>query len=1510
MRKNKIQTLSANILSIITNRSLLFKKVAFTALALVLGLASATSLHAQSGAFISQLAVNYPQGYISGYTCGNNSSWSSLADTGWTDISTRTESWVLPANPKPGDIVGNVTITYQKATVSNITFTPANSEYCDQTQAGTNVHWYLNALGGLADPTYNSSLIEYDQPKTTNSGASVTVNLPCTDREKITAADGTTVQIVKTVDANGNVTAYNPTNTTYYATGSFLGYRATTNQSYTPYTYTDATASDRFLYPNHCLQLCVSVKCMPEVYEAATGTPTFPIQKVTFEIFKFLQQNNPLDENASPPIRTIEMYPSGISSSNKCYGFQACPTSEGVRDCSKKSLTVDSDFLSTPLGQARCGGNPSSPACISAAQNEQVMTFCTPWDGSYNFNSEFAKTNGTFGFRGHLEVNYQPDPQISDSPITIDQLAAFPGAQQMPIKIDLVNVHTVRSSATLVGNINKVSAEPYKIRYRLSKDAKVQMLVLDANGYKDTDELIPTNADGARNSFVTYGNNKCTSAKPYLLKTILDGTTTKLGEGSPDGGQVEGSDATVEEEAWDGRDEEGRLIPWGNYIVSVQGLATDRFGTDYSRFQHKQISLDPLQITDLAVQGLNKDSTAYASMAYMLTEPAKVYLDVYLPGTTFKTLYTPYDSANPLPVANYNPALPNRPAIAGPFLTGTTVDTNRLVYRTEVQQQGRTAQALKWDGRCWIDPSTHAGESACTTVGEPVPDGDYVYLLWAEIPYTDAKGLPSNYVRGDCVEFDAVRPYMYSTGILGVNRGNVDITIQPVGYSTLGSSPVAYGLDPFTFRYSLSREAIVTASIKTTDGKYTIKKLVDGEVQVSQQMNALSWDGIDQSGRYIGPGTYLFEVTAHDPLFPNDPGKAYTQTATFPVDIFRVVDVSDTPLLGDSYAEANISYTLSKAMTGNLYIYNKGVVIPNAKNNGNPTGAWPEVCSQTEVTNAFSTNTLNQLDCIYYSVFGGATHPVTRVSNLKDPSLDPLLQPIKSFTGTKPGEGAVRVTEKWDGLSFDSGVVSTIIDDGRYPYVIAARAEEPSTIYYKYVDDPSLTGNATTLNPLLYPNYMLASDRPTGYITVARGSIQFLDGSVTVSAKSPVLYHSSETIKIPEYTIGFKVNRVAEVDVDIVSTFNGACLGGPPGTICKRLTSSINAGNVFEGNIDQKITWDGKDEQGNYVMPGAYEVRLQANGYPFSGIPNTYETVITRVLNADLFQIFDVYVEDVKAANDNIGMIAYQTSVPMKVAIQILKPGTTMTFQTSGGFTTAVLMDPVTKLPVASDEDVLVKALVGVRAQGGSIEENWPGLDYAMQDVPDGIYPFRFVSAVRSGDIDSVTGAINNQQNVADWKAYTNFGYIIVAKGDSQFVCDDWEKTVIFYPNPLRVNEGKFEVTKTPVPGDLSIKIYNLAGDLVRTKGYSCYDDQNNGVVMNSSLSMSPDGNLQSSNPGGNFFTYAGGNIRNTALKCHWDKTNDHGKKVARGVYFGLVDFKATESGRQHCQKVVKILIP
>jgi hypothetical protein len=132
---------------------------------------------------------------------------------------------------------------------------------------------------------------------------------------------------------------------------------------------------------------------------------------------------------------------------------------------------------------------------------------------------------------------------------------------------------------------------------------------------------------------------------------------------------------------------------------------------------------------------------------------------------------------------------------------------------------------------------------------------------------------------------------------------------------------------------------------------------------------------------------------------------------------------------------------------------------------------------------------------------------------------------------------------------------------------------------------------------------------------------------------------------------------------------------------------------------------------------------------------------------------------------------------------------------------------------------------------------------------------------------------------------------------------------VFFYPNPFKSATGTLEVTKLPVPGTMSIKMYNLAGDLVREGGYTCVDANSFSVKMGTSLAVEPDNKLENST----FYdpTAIGNmqNVRNAALRCFWDKTNDHGEKVARGVYFGLVDFRA-QSGRQHCQKVVKILIP
>ena len=274
----------------------------------------------------------------------------------------------------------------------------------------------------------------------------------------------------------------------------------------------------------------------------------------------------------------------------------------------------------------------------------------------------------------------------------------------------------------------------------------------------------------------------------------------------------------------------------------------------------------------------------------------------------------------------------------------------------------------------------------------------------------------------------------------------------------------------------------------------------------------------------------------------------------------------------------------------------------------------------------------------------------------------------------------------------------------------------------------------------------------------------------------------------------------------------------------------------------------------------------------------------------------------------------------MKVAVQILKPGTTIYDWTKG-----TLRDPATGKEVKDINDVLVRAIVGIRSSNMLIQEVWDGRDYAQQEVPDGVYPFRFVTVPgnETAAIDSVTGEMlygdDSSEDSTKWKVnyvaddqeYTTLHKATVAIGDGRFVCEDWKKTVFFYPNPLRdASKGTLEITKMPVPGTVSIKYFNLAGDLVRDSDYTCVDANNFQTTMGKDFYFQPDNNISNTRvPLDENGDLAIKNIRNAALRCKWDRTNQHGKKVARGVYFGLIDFKAF-NGREHCQKVVKILIP
>ena len=1410
----------------------------------------------------------------------------------------------------------------------------------------------------------------------------------------------------------------------------------------------------------------------------------------------------------------------------------------------------------------------------NGAETNTSLPFCTGWDGFYEIAGEFGKTNGNFGYRATAYTNVPSDGVINDR-IEIEEVGVYPGhngATQIPIQIDVTNVHTVRSTPSLVGTITPVSAQPYTFTYRLSKDADVRIAIFDASTEDDTfygsgsiisgtmqrcnnipvdtgmtqeeceatasytwgtflqgtDDCTSTHYTGCCKSTVTTvscsvtgdGNttsfaNNYEAATAKIVRTLVD-WQPRTGEG------MKGTDKDTQIsdfDSWDGRNDNGLLLPAGNYLASIQAKSQDEWpGIDFSRAVTRQVSLDPLKLTDVQVTGLNKKSTAYAAISYVPTEPSTVYCEVYTPGTKFKAVATT-EAGHQVSAVLTNSSAPTG---TGPVLE----NTGTLVYRSTEQKSGRMNYTQRWDGTCQAVDSTGnptncvrtyakgekksngqiatAGETETFAYGAPMPDGNYVYVLWAEVPYngcyynaasststTGGKtyyGAPHFEANATCnylaennnKQFTGVKTLKYTVGNLELERGLVGITMQPATYATLGSSPTAYGLDPFVFKYALDRDAQVIATVENTAG-VVVKHLTleDGEPSVAQQLNTLTWDGRDDQGRMVYPGTYMFRVKALDAMFPAQSNEAIT---IFPVDMYRVVDVATTDVYGDANAKATISYHLSKTMNAQINIYNKDVVIPNYNSttgdynyanvtaiyNGKVTGvsslsnvsitpaggtaatsgtipangslvtyescganvcrntwssaseysivgdrdknadltvqgansnepatgnytvylkqevldvkaqtdaAWPPRICNTDTDAAVFTGghvdpaKVNNTKpaCIYVNDTTFTNYP-TSAAQAASGAVDVRLQPIHTFDRShlSTGDDVVNM-EEWDALYFYNPNPSAekhtaaeinkcknskekancpyeMLPDGQYPFFISARSNEPFNRYYAKTGDASVTAGTylvgapfKTSEETVQEDYLYASDKVVHKINVTRGPVYFLEGSLNVYPNAPQLFNASSTTLtfIPPYEINFAISRAATVEVAIVALQAGMCspvtdnvLSGTvnvyesrtnvAGDICKFLSTMtiLNTGN-FDANTIRKLYWDGTDHNGNYVKPGTYEVRLTAKNYPDAQLYQP--TVKSITLNADLLKVYDLLEADNYAISTR-GQdmkIGYQVSVPMKVAIQIFKPGTTIYDYAKG-----TLRNPTTGKEVKDIHEVLVRAITGIRPGTTLIEEVWDGRDYAQQEVPDGVYPFRFVTSLDSAAIDSVTGEIlfgddsvtDSTQwkvnRVADTYEYQNLHKATIAIGDGQFVCEDWQKTVFFYPNPFNnPAKGTLEITKMPVPGTVSIKYFNLAGDLVRDSDYTCVDANNYQTTMGKNLYFQPDNNVSTTRLTPEELEGPFNNVRNAALRCRWDRTNQHGKKVARGVYFGLVDFKAY-NGREHCQKVVKILIP
>jgi flagellar hook assembly protein FlgD len=604
-------------------------------------------------------------------------------------------------------------------------------------------------------------------------------------------------------------------------------------------------------YPGACLRLCAWITAVVQT----TANASMGVDELTFEIFKFKAGANPLDPSSTPPIRTISLY------------------------------NVTHFSLLIPLPQT------NGP-------------FCTAWDGSYNVEGFWKKTNGHYGFRATVRTN-QVSPTAGN--INIQQTSAFPGQNQNPITVDVVNIHVVKATPTVVGKITGVGAQPYNILYRLSKDATVTITIDQPVG----------------SGFNT-------------IRTIIN-SAPRFGEGIPDGTLTNG-------DFWDGRDNNGQLVPAGNYRYRINASARDEQGWDNAVEYSDNISIDPLQITDISIKDLGPLATDVAIISYMLTEDATVYLDIYPPGTQFSNINCPNSSDQ-----------------CGPSAT-------RLRRIVETKPRRQTV-SMYWDGK--------------DSNGNYLCDGQYVFALSA---VTKGRG-------GD------IWTRKLGVGTVSIAKGNPLAFLNPSS-TIVGSTPPAAGLNPFYFRYQLQRPVSINLEIRDMQNRL-VRTVVSTASRSSGLTNLEIWDGKNNSGDWVSSGTYRAVLNVIDP-YVCMPNNIFTHDASIDVNLFRIVDVSPTHIIGLS-TQAAISYTLSQSMWTEIKIYKPDIDI-------NPS-TWP---------------------------WTGATY--TNPDNI-----------VYSISGMRPGR--YKITEYWDGRDKNG----YLVEDGRYPFTIVSYSSGTPKMYatdivYGYIE--------------------------------------------------------------------------------------------------------------------------------------------------------------------------------------------------------------------------------------------------------------------------------------------------------------------------------------------------------------------------------------------------------------------------------------------------------------------------
>ena len=299
---------------------------------------------------------------------------------------------------------------------------------------------------------------------------------------------------------------------------------------------------------------------------------------------------------------------------------------------------------------------------------------------------------------------------------------------------------------------------------------------------------------------------------------------------------------------------------------------------------------------------------------------------------------------------------------------------------------------------------------------------------------------------------------------------------------------------------------------------------------------------------------------------------------------------------------------------------------------------------------------------------------------------------------------------------------------------------------------------------------------------------------------------------------------------------------------------TLISGFIRDGGVLEQDVWDGKDDNGNFMANGSYVVRTVAYD---PNLPLTPPATAQITISYDPLRIFDVAIAPLSQGSPG-AQIFYQVSETMKVSIKIYRPGT--------------FFDSSTGAPIPPDNVSLVKRIVGVRPALTPITDTWDGTDLRQGLTTDGTYKFKIVGSTAITAIDNLTGNVLSPSALSEDQLVND---IPVVRNDSLNPKGDFVNNTYVYPNPVTGESANF-VIYTPFQGVVMMRLYTMDGELVLEQNFGeCPANQ---YVI-----------------GTNGFA--------------WNRRNQAGRRVARGVYYAVIRVEETLGGQSVLQTVKRILV-